>query len=357
MSLYKRGETWWFNFEHAGKHYQKSAQTGDRNKALQRERHFRSKVEDGEFGMKDAVKKDSNITLGQLFDGLESDYRIRGILTAKNKSNLKMAREAFKDSTRALSVTSAQIDAYIEKRIKQGYAPATTNRMTGALGLAYKLAVTRKEIDPENVPHIRHLSEKGNARKGFFDEAQFRALHAVLPSDLADFVLFAYISSWRKNEIATLKWNDVEKGVIHLREENAKDRQPRTLPIVGAELVELIKRRREARLVDGSVFSGFVFHRDGKPILEFRKAWATAAKKAGVSGKLFHDLRRSAVVNLIDSGVPVVTAMSISGHSTFSMFKRYGIRTDANQDGAMEAVQKYNEEQRKKVAPIVQASQ
>jgi integrase len=113
-----------------------------------------------------------------------------------------------------------------------------------------------------------------------------------------------------------------------LRAENANDRPPRTLPIAGAELIELIERRKEGRLVDGSTFSGFVFHRDGKPIREFRKAWALACKKVKLEGKLFHDLWRSAVVNLIDAGVPVVTAMSLSGHTTFSMFRRYGIRTE-----------------------------
>jgi integrase len=367
MSLYKRGDTWWFNFKHTHNgvftHYQESAKTGDRNLALKRERTFRTRIENGEFGIKELAAKDSNVTLKQLFDGLESDYRIRGILTARNKSNFKMVREAFKDSTRALSVTSAQIDHFIERRKKDKnapkerrqkgkYAPSTINRMTGMLALAYKLAVRRAEIDPKDVPHIRHLSEKGNARAGFFEEAQFRALHAALPPDLADFALFAYLSSWRKNEIATLKWSDVEKDVIHLREENAKDRCPRTLPIAGAELIDLIKRRREARLVDGSTFSGYVFHREGQPVREFRKAWASACVKANLKGRLFHDLRRSAVVNLIDAGVPVVTAMSISGHSTFAMFKRYGIRTDANQTGAMEAVQRYSEAQRAKVVAI-----
>src|SRR5580704_6208653 len=176
MSLYKRGDTWWFNFKHTHNgvftHYQESAKTGDRNLALKRERTFRTRIENGEFGIKELAAKDSNVTLKQLFDGLESDYRIRGILTARNKSNFKMVREAFKDSTRALSVTSAQIDHFIERRKKDKnapkerrqkgkYAPSTINRMTGMLALAYKLAVRRAEIDPKDVPHIRHLSEKG----------------------------------------------------------------------------------------------------------------------------------------------------------------------------------------------------
>jgi integrase len=179
-----------------------------------------------------------------------------------------------------------------------------------------KLFVGRREITSGH-PSFERGRERADR---VFNKMQFRALHTALPADLADFVLFGCLSSWRKNEIATLKWSDIEKNTIHLRAENANDRPPRTLPIAGAELIELIERRKEARLVDGSTFSVFALHRDGEPIREFRKAWALACKKVKLEGKLFHDLWRSAVVNLIGAGVPVVTAMSLGGHTTFSLF-------------------------------------
>jgi integrase len=64
----------------------------------------------------------------------------------------------------------------------------------------------------------------------------------------------------------------------------------------------------------------FVFHRDGVRIQSFAKAWNTACKKAGYSGKLVHDLRRTGVRNLIRAGVPQSVAMKISGHKDARIF-------------------------------------
>jgi integrase len=64
---------------------------------------------------------------------------------------------------------------------------------------------------------------------------------------------------------------------------------------------------------------------NGERIGDFRKAWATACKSAGVPDRLVHDLRRTAVRNLERPGVPRSAAMQLKRHLTEAVYRRYAI--------------------------------
>jgi integrase len=87
----------------------------------------------------------------------------------------------------------------------------------------------------------------------------------------------------------------------------------------------------------------WVFHREGQPIGDFRKAWCTACRQAGLFGRLFHDFRRTAARNMIAAGVPEKVAMEITGHKSPSMLWRYNIINERQKRDAVRQTHQFRQ--------------
>jgi integrase len=243
-------------------------------------------------------------------------------------------------------ITSATITAYVDLRLKEGRARATVNNELTILGKMLSLGTEGEPplIPPSHrLPKIKLFSFKqlNNARKGFVRPADFAKIVACLPAHLAPFCKFLYASAWRVGEARSLKWSDVnlDDGMIEIDGSRTKNGEPRTLPFAAIPYCrEAIATARERYgSEDDFVFCDHLaLHR---PIGDFRRSWRTACKKAGVTtlkGKplLVHDLRRSAISNMMDAGIAQSDAMTISGHLTPSTFARYNIRDLTRQKAA-----------------------
>lgn len=171
-------------------------------------------------------------------------------------------------------------------------------------------------------PHVPRLPE-ALPRSGFVSHAQYQGIRLHLPSAYQDVLDFGYYTGWRKGEVTSLEWRDVEGDVVRLRPEVCKTRQGRVL-VLSEPLRAVIARRRAMER------GPLVFHVQGQQVRDWRKAWHRACQEAGCPGVLFHDLRRTVVRNLVRAGVPERVAMSLTGHRTRSVFDRYHIVSESD---------------------------
>jgi integrase len=85
----------------------------------------------------------------------------------------------------------------------------------------------------------------------------------------------------------------------------------------------------------------------GAQIKSFYESWRAAVKNAGFPDLLFHDLRRSAVRNMVEKiGMSEKRAMEISGHTTRSYFERYHIVSLADIQESGQKMDKWMKAQR-----------
>jgi integrase len=329
----------WFN----GRRYQKSTRTENRRVAEDIERAFRTNLARGEVGIEDkpATKPP---TVGGMLDRLQADYEARGKGSEENLSLFRVVKKAF---GHRVSLTDDDITAYVTRLRKQGKANSTVNNHLQVLAQAYKLAKLP-------APAIPSLSTKDNVRTGFLRRAQFDVLYAALPVELRDYCLFGYLTGWRTSAVKNLQWSDVRDGQVFLRGKLSKNGRPYCIPL-NRELAELIERRRQNRAIttpSGVVIAHLVFHRDGKLIVDYRKAWATACRAAGCEGTIPHDMRRSAARNLIRAGVPRGVAKNITGHETDTIFERYNITDADDLTDAVNKLDRYQKAEQQKVVAI-----
>ncbi|UCE57111.1 MAG: site-specific integrase [Desulfobacterales bacterium] len=172
----------------------------------------------------------------------------------------------------------------------------------------------------------------------------------ALPFHLKDFITFGYKVGWRISEIAKLTWKQIDlvNGIVRLEVGETKNKGVRVI-YMDDELREIFGRRWKAGARKQLPWV-FLNEYGTDRVKRFDKAWKKACKDAKISIRLFHDFRRTAVRNMVRSGIPERVAMMISGHKTRSVFDRYNIVNDEDLRRAALKQQTYLESQMGKVS-------
>jgi integrase len=323
--VYRRGRVYWIKYSHLGTCYRESAQSRERGVAVRLLKDRLAAIASGRL----LELRYLATNLADLVQLIEQDYRLKGHKSWRRaQANLRHLQPFF-GSLSVRHINHASVRQYIARRRAEGAANATVAREVAILKRMLSLAAAEGRIPA--VPKLPAISVQ-NARQGFFEPGQLEALLQHLGDKYAAMTRFAAITGWRKEEVRTLTWKQVDfaAGEVRLEVGATKNGRGRIFPFAASPALEaLLKAQRDittqVERAQGKIIP-WVFHRNGVPVgVSWYKAWHRAAAKAGVPGRLFHDLRRTAVRNLVRAGVPERVAMELTGHLTRRVFDAYHI--------------------------------
>lgn len=334
--IYKRGNVWWIDYGFRGERYRESAHSSKKKVAT-----ALLKKRMAECGAGGPMVDEEEITLQDLRDAVVADYEANG------KRSLRRVRRAWQHvlghytpQRRAVDVTTDRVRGYAAARLAEGAARATVNKELAALRRGFSLMVEAGRLSRGPTIHALHTD---NVRQRFLTMEDVEAICGQIGADLAPVVHFAALTGWRKAEVLGLTWSrvDWQAGTLRLDVGTTKNGEGRTFPFAALPpLAALLREQRErTRAIERETgrIVPWVFHRQGDEIRSMNGAWKGAAKRAGLAGAWFHDLRRTAVRNLERAGVSRSVATKLTSHKTESIYRRYAI---ADADALAEGVEK-----------------
>lgn len=326
----KGSRNFWYKFSVDGQVIQESAETESRREALEKLAAEKLKYLNGE------APADKRVTVAQLYDGLLDDYETqqqKSLWWAKLNWNKHL--KPFFGGMRAKNVGTDTLSRYIKSRRAESAANGTINRELSLLQRAFTLGY---EADPRKVAHLlrfRRLPES-KARQGFIEHAQYDALAANC-SDLfmRAMLCLAYSFGFRKSELLTLRVSDVNLPASTVQLRDSKNGEARKVSLT-PDAKNLLAACVTGKSCDDPVFTR---GKGTKAVADFRGTWEKITFAAGVPGLLFHDLRRSAVRNMVRAGIPQSVCMKVSGHKTANVFRRYDIPSEADVENAARKIE------------------
>jgi integrase len=351
VSLYKRGDVWWYKFNFAGQVIRESSKSESKTVAKDAERERRRKLEESYNQIKRRA-------LPPTFGRAASQW-----LEAEKPHLAERTYAIYEVAIRCHLTASLgpRLLCDIDADTVASYQAKRKNADASARTINKKLQVLRQILKRHRLwanlqGDLKFEREHNNIGKALTHEEETRLFAACGPNALLKAVVtLALNTALRKNEIRTLRWSqiDFEKRTITVGRAKTQAGTGRVIPLNQPAFDALAKWA--GRLVE-SQSEDYVFpaceaagierehpHKEridaSRPIKSWRSAWRAALKRAGLEIR-FHDLRHTCITKLAESQASEHTLMAIAGHVSRKMIEHYShIRMEAKR-AALDAIAK-----------------
>lgn len=222
--------------------------------------------------------------------------------------------------------------------LAEGWSESTVDRMMRTIRAVLRLCWKRKEIDQPYVP----MFGDPESEPRFLTQAQFHSLCAQLPDHLVLAARFAVTTLLRLNSQARLKWHqvDMEQRWVWIRGEVTKGGKPFGI-YLSDEALSILQECRELWPVGDAVFQYRPAGKNKKsrPVGNFhKKAFKSAAKRAGVPGLRWHDLRHTGASWAVQNGITLQELMELGNWKSYRSVLIYAHLAKSNQTRAAQVV-------------------
>lgn len=303
----------------------------------------RTQLRDGTYGKEVDLE-----AFGAFFDRVFLPYaKEHKVSWQHDEFRGKVLKEFFAGKTFA-EITPMLLAQYINQRLKSSskrkslFDPTTIYKEVALASSVFNMAMREgvANVNPcQSIPTaIRKKLPARNKRDRFLsdeEETKLFAQFAGRRSHLAPIVRFVLETGLRRGEFCRLEMDHVnlstesrfftvrgkriEVKPDELMVERGKNGKPRTVPMTDEA------RRIAVLQADDATTKKFLFtsRRTGGMISEFKTAFTSAVRDAGVEDFRFHDLRHTFATRLNAAGADPYVIRDLLGHSTTTMTSDY----------------------------------
>jgi integrase len=329
MSIFKRGNIYWFHFLYNGEHIQRSTKQGNPRTARQVEAAFRTAMVKGDVGI---TERKPVPTLGEFIDNRFTPWARSTFEKASPKTWTGWYRTQLGNIRAYPALVNLKLDAitsehaadYAAQLQTKGWQPSSVNSSLRVLRRVLRLAVEWGTVPA--APKIKLLRGEHHRERVVTPEEESRYL-AMAGELMADIAAVLIDTGVRPEENARLRWESISWGVGQcgaLQVTHGKTAAARRMLPLSPRVRVVLERRWRAA---GEPPEGWVWasatasgHIEPSSIM---KQHRRALRLSAVRPFVLYSLRHTFLTRLGAAGCDAWTLARIAGHSSIAMSARY----------------------------------